>query len=213
MDFGEKVERDHSGRVFELAQRGSSLTRTALLFYLGMTGIAFLWRAVWQAEPMLFTTDVERQIGVHFWRDGAVGLALGLLVVGLSQIWTEKTRWGQGLALRLSEMVGGLSRSQCLILAVASGVGEEFFFRGALQPVVGLLLASALFGGMHFGPGREWLPWTGFAVIMGLGFGLLYEMTGNLWAPIVAHSVINGINLPRVVRLHAEVSFDSAPEG
>ena len=66
--------------------------------------------------------------------------------------------------------------------------------------MVGLGWASLLFGLMHLGPDRAWLPWTGFAVVMGLGFGALYILTGGLWAPIVAHVVINGVNLPRLAR-------------
>ena len=85
-------------------------------------------------------------------------------------------------------------------MAVASGFSEELLFRGALQPRVGLLVASVLFGAVHFVPRRQLLPWTGFAIAVGLLFGWMFETTGNLVAPVVAHCVVNGVNLPLLIR-------------
>ena len=80
-------------------------------------------------------------------------------------------------------------------LALASGVAEEAFFRGALQPHVGLVAASLIFGVVHFVPRREFLPWTVFAVAAGFLLGWLFDTTGNLVAPVVAHTTINAVNL------------------
>ena len=74
-------------------------------------------------------------------------------------------------------------------------MAEEAFFRGALQPAAGWLLASLIFGAVHFVPRREFLPWTGFAILAGLLFGALFEATGNLVAPVVAHMLVNAVNL------------------
>ena len=46
----------------------------------------------------------------------------------------------------------------------------------------------------------EFLPWTGFAIGAGFLFGALFVWTGNLLAPVTAHVVVNGVNLPRLVR-------------
>jgi membrane protease YdiL (CAAX protease family) len=78
-------------------------------------------------------------------------------------------------------------------------VAEETFFRGALQPTLGWLPASLIFGLVHFAPRRELLPWTGFALCVGMVLGALFESTGNLVAPIVAHVGINAVNLRRLV--------------
>ena len=74
-------------------------------------------------------------------------------------------------------------------------MAEEALFRGALQPQVGLLAASLLFGLAHFAPRRELLPWTVFSLAAGLLLGTLFEETGNLVAPVVAHAGINAVNL------------------
>jgi membrane protease YdiL (CAAX protease family) len=73
-------------------------------------------------------------------------------------------------------------------------------FRGALQPAVGLVWASLIFGACHFLPRRELVAWSLFAALMGFAFGALYEWTGQLAAPIAAHALINGVNLPRLAR-------------
>jgi membrane protease YdiL (CAAX protease family) len=81
------------------------------------------------------------------------------------------------------------------VLAIASGVGEEAFFRGVIQPYVGIVMASLIFGLAHLAPRRDLLPWTLFSVLAGFLLGGLFEATGNLIAPVVAHAGINLVNL------------------
>ena len=185
-------------------QPGQRLVRLGVLLYAGMAGVALVWRVFIQGEPMFFVSTSVQDQGWMLWRDGALGVGAGLGVVLLSDLLTTRTQWGEALSRRLAQAVGPLTWSQCIVLALVSGLGEEMFFRGALQPAVGLGWASLLFGLMHFAPERALLPWTGFAAVMGVVFGLLYLGTGNLLAPILAHGVINGVNLPRLVRRHAQ---------
>lgn len=86
--------------------------------------------------------------------------------------------------------VGGL-----ILISVLSGVGEEVLFRGALLPLLGLVVSSVLFGLLHIGPDRRYLLWTAWAMVVGLLFGLLYEWTGGLIAPVVAHATHNAVTL------------------
>jgi membrane protease YdiL (CAAX protease family) len=86
------------------------------------------------------------------------------------------------------------------VLALSSGIAEEALFRGALQPVVGLVWASLLFALAHLVPRRELLPWSLFSLAAGFLLGGLYAATGNLVAPIVAHVVVNAANLRRLSR-------------
>ncbi|MGH7338501.1 MAG: lysostaphin resistance A-like protein, partial [Myxococcota bacterium] len=94
-----------------------------------------------------------------------------------------------------------LSLAECAALAALSGFAEEVFFRGALQPRLGWLAASVLFGLAHYPPRRTLWPWTGFALIAGGMFGALFEVTGNLAAPVTAHAVINAVNLRLLTRV------------
>ena len=92
-----------------------------------------------------------------------------------------------------------MSRAEVLALAVLSSVGEELFFRGAMQPTAGLWLTTTLFGLMHLPHRREFWPWTVSALVMGLIFGVLTEQTANLAGAIIAHFVINFLNLGHAV--------------
>lgn len=51
--------------------------------------------------------------------------------------------------------------------------------------IAALVISSVLFGVEH----NQWFA----GVVAGLGYGLLYMRTGNLWAPILAHAVTNGL--------------------
>ncbi len=84
-----------------------------------------------------------------------------------------------------------------LFLAVIiAPLGEESFFRGFLYPALkqrigltgGLIVAGVIFGLMHFDLLRL-VPLS----LGGIGLAWLYERTGTIYAPIVAHGVWNGI--------------------
>lgn len=92
-------------------------------------------------------------------------------------------------------LVDGARRGDLVLVSVFSGVGEEALFRGALQPLLGIWVTSLLFGALHVGPDRRYLLWTAWAIGAGLLFGLLYEWTGGLLAPMVAHVLHNALTL------------------
>jgi len=92
-------------------------------------------------------------------------------------------------------LVEGARARDLVLVSVMSGVGEEAFFRGALQPVLGIVATSLLFGALHVGPDRKYLAWTWWAVGAGFLFGALYEWTGGLLAPATAHVLHNAATL------------------
>jgi membrane protease YdiL (CAAX protease family) len=165
-----------------------------------MALVAVLWRVGLYGEPIFYASSEAEQQGLSWIRNITLGVVVGGTVVGISYVLTSLTGWGERLARELARTLGPLSVPDALLMAAASGFAEELLFRGALQPRAGLILASLLFGVVHFVPRREMLPWTGFAIAVGLLFGLMFEQTGNLIAPVVAHTVVNGVNLPLLVR-------------
>jgi hypothetical protein len=175
-----------------------------LLFYGAMAIVAVLWRVGLYREPIFFSSQAFASGELLWLRDLGIGLGVGAAIVVLSNLVTRFTQWGENLARAMAEALGPLSTPDAILLACASGLAEEMFFRGALQPRVGLVLASLLFGIVHFVPRRDFLPWTGFALCAGFVFGALYDATGNLLAPVVAHAVVNGINLPMLVSQHGK---------
>jgi uncharacterized protein len=157
--------------------------RGALGFYGVLLGAAVLWRSVLLGEPLLFASEEAARAGLHPLRDLALGAACGLAASAASGLAERRTAWGRRLAAELAGLVGPVSRAEAAALALASGVAEEAFFRGALQPSVGLVAASALFALVHVPASRGLRPWPVLALAAGLGLGLLFEATGSLVAP------------------------------
>ncbi len=168
-----------------------------------MAGVALVWRQWGYEEPILYVSAEAARRGVSPGSDLALGLAAGAVLLAASHLATRTTRWGEELARALAEALGSIPLAGAIGLALASGIAEEMLFRGALQPRVGWMAAGVLFGLVHFAPRRELLPWTGFAIVAGLLFGGLFQVTGNLVAPIVAHVLVNAVNIPFLVRSHA----------
>jgi len=129
----------------------------------------------------------------------ALGLVLGLIVVALTRVATSRYQWARDLYTSFKDLLGPLSGREIVILALASSIGEELLFRGALMPWVGVWVQAAVFAVLHIGPGRRFLPWTVSAFVLGVAFGLLAKWTGNIGGPIAAHFTINYLNLRFIV--------------
>lgn len=130
-----------------------------------------------------------------------IGVTVGIVVVLLSRLAVRYTAWGQFLHRDFRHLLGPLSSREILILALASSVGEELLFRGALQPWIGLWPQAILFALLHIGPGWRFAPWTVSALVLGVGFGYMFEWTGDLGGPIAAHFIINYLNLHFIARV------------
>jgi membrane protease YdiL (CAAX protease family) len=132
-----------------------------------------------------------------------VGVAAGLIVVGLTRLATRHFQWARDLHASFKDLLGPLTGREIVILAVASSIGEETLFRGALQPWLGVWLQAVVFALLHVGPGKRFVPWTISALVLGVAFGWLAVWTENLGAPIAAHFTINFMNLRYIVRARA----------
>lgn len=123
------------------------------------------------------------------------GIAVGLGVVGLTRLATRHFAWAQHLHVSFHDLLGPLTGREIVILALASSIGEELLFRGALLPWLGPWWQAVAFALLHVGPGKRFLPWTLSAFVLGAAFGWLAVGTTNLGAPIAAHFTINFLNL------------------
>lgn len=124
-----------------------------------------------------------------------LGLALALTTTASTRWLVGWASWARTLRAQMRPFLAGASPLELALLALLSGVAEELFFRGALQPWVGLTASSLAFGLLHIGPTRAFLPWTLWAVVMGFLFGAITLVTGQLAGAIVAHVAINAVNL------------------
>jgi membrane protease YdiL (CAAX protease family) len=203
-------DEDEIGRatVDPSAPNPQGFVRSALIFYGLMGCAALLWRMAVPGQSILHPSF---EAATDAWSlSGALlaGLAVGLVAVLISELLTRWTNLGEALADVLGEGLAGIGTGDAILLALASGIAEEMLFRGALQPAVGLFWASLIFGACHFLPRKELALWSVYAVLMGFAFGWLYEWTGQLVAPIAAHALVNGINLPRLARRYETRSED-----
>jgi membrane protease YdiL (CAAX protease family) len=160
----------------------------AALFYGALAVVAAVWCGLRGFEvPLLGESGVASLLlgFVTATCTVSLGLLAYLLLPALRNISEE-------LAPRL---VDGADRTGLVLISVFSGVGEEAFFRGAVQQEFGLVVASLLFGLAHVGPDRRYLVWTAWAVMAGFVFGFVYDLSGGLLAPVVAHAGHNAATL------------------
>lgn len=123
------------------------------------------------------------------------GISVAIPVIYFSTISLTRFKWAGEMEKLFSQVLVPLKTSEIAIIAVTSGICEEIFFRGGLQPILGLVITSMLFGLAHFPFKRELVPWTIMATLMGFVLGLLFNWSGSLIAPIAAHVAINFINI------------------
>ena len=167
---------------------GPRFVTFAALFYGSLTVATVLWAALRGFDLRLAGDSLALSLALGIMTP-LVTVSLGLLAYRLLPVLRAIA---EELAPRL---VDGAGRGTLVLISVFSGVGEEVFFRGAVQQEFGLVVASLLFGVVHVGPDRRYLVWTVWAVLAGFLFGALYDVTGGLLAPILAHAVHNAATL------------------
>jgi membrane protease YdiL (CAAX protease family) len=125
-----------------------------------------------------------------------LGSAFAAAVVIGTRVLVEHTAWAKNLHRDLRPMTVGLDGTGMLMIAAFSALAEELVFRGLLLPWLGILPQALVFGVVHAqlsGPSR-WV-WVTWASLVGLALGVMFVLTGSLLGPMLAHALINGLNL------------------
>jgi uncharacterized protein len=172
---------------------------------------AFLFALIVHKQPSVYLgfkrKATFKQVGIVI-LIGVVGIAVGGLLAEVNE-WipisksleatfkaAEKKYADQVLLIaKMNNVVDYLSAM--LIIALLPAIFEELFFRGALQqlltqwfkmPIVAILVTSIVFSAIH-------LSYYGFLTraFLGVGLGLVYYYSKNIWLPIIIHFVNNGI--------------------
>lgn len=122
----------------------------------------------------------------------AAGVVVGGLLAAVN-LWLLHRRGGLWRRVRaavdevLVPTFSVLGSGQIVVVSVAAGIGEELFFRGWLQPLFGLPVASVAFGLAHVA-GARMLAFGVWATGMGVVMGGLALATGGILAPVTAHA-------------------------
>lgn len=147
-------------------------------------------------------------IGVKsFWIQVLVGLLFGIIsakagwqIVDLPIMAKTKTFFSNLIQpLKLNNI-------QIVFISICAGVGEELFFRGAIQPMLGIWITSILFVLLHGYLNPFNLPLTYYGIYMVLVIGVMGLMTEHLGivTAMIAHTMIDIILL-------RELTVTSAP--
>ena len=113
----------------------------------------------------------------------ATALISGILMLIFGQELTDASSFNQQIIQQLPG-IGGI-----LLMGLLTGVGEEFLFRGALQPVLGIWLTSFLFALSH-------IQYLNPAILVIFVLGLFLGYSRNKWGLLTAvwtHAVYNSL--------------------
>ncbi len=183
---------------------GETFTPVILAAALGVLlpcGVA----AWWHGQNLASAFDVRPAI-----RHLLIGAVAGLLawapaaaLAGLSSRLRPPT---PEFLAHLAESIPDDTLGTILAMAavgVAAPVAEELVFRGLLFRLArdrwgwprAMVLTALFFGVMHF------QPWSLFGVVgLGVLLAVLYQWTGSLVAPMVAHGVHNAVSMALLLR-------------
>jgi uncharacterized protein len=167
------------------------LLSLALEGLLGLFGVLWIWQQ---------GRELAGVVGFS-WNGAAGGLTAGAAAFAvIIQVYEriaprfgplrEWRKWMEEQLVPFLEPVGVWT---ALGISVSAGVGEELFFRGAMQPVIGLAPTALIFGLAHVGGllRREAIPLFLFTLLFGLLGGWAYEQVSALWPLIVAHTAFD----------------------
>ena len=172
----------------------NTLALAASVWYGLMTFVAVLW--LWLRD---------RQEVLSSQATGEVGALVSLLIGAVAGFGISGVIWLLArylppfarLESRLKDAVGEPAEAEIVVIALASAIGEEIFFRGALLDQVGPYFSTLIFGLLHTGPAL--LLWGLMATVLGLVFAMMVEGGLGLLSVTVAHALINFITLRRMV--------------
>jgi membrane protease YdiL (CAAX protease family) len=171
--------------------------RFAAVAYASIGAIAWIFAELWGKGSPLTIANAWLPLSpdARLVYSGLFGMAFGAAVIVVTRALVSHFAWARHLHSELRPVASSMSVSVIWLLAALSAFGEEICFRGLLQPFLGVVLQAAVFGAVHQMPGKSRWVWVAWASIMGLALGAMFQLTGSLLGPLIAHALINGFNL------------------
>ena len=125
--------------------------------------------------------------------------------MNLPEFLSDFEEWCRNMEDQAEQLTNGLLASAAILptiiniltIGVLTGIGEEFFFRGAFQkmliwckvnPHAAIWIAAIVFSTLHF-------QFFGFIprLLLGAFFGYIYWWSGNIWVNSLAHALNNSL--------------------
>ena len=149
------------------------------------------------------------------WLQIIIGLAFGII--------TAKAGWQivelpilQKTKVFFTQIIKPLQLSvlEIILISICAGIGEEMFFRGVVQPVLGIWATAVLFVLLHgyLNPFNMPLTYYGIYMVVVIGvIGLFTEYLGIVSA-MMAHTVIDFILLRELSNVELPVNNSESEE-
>jgi membrane protease YdiL (CAAX protease family) len=186
------------------------LGRDDLIRIAGLSGL--LWLSV--GAIILYFRDIPTfsvfQSSIGLFEELGIGLAFGLFF-GLLANSMMRIKGFRHIAddLPVNKVVkqADLNIWDVVLISLIAGITEEWLFRGALQPVLGIIITSVLFVAIH-GYFKFYNPYQvmfGFFVLcLSFGLGFVFEKAGLLGA-MAAHTLYDVIVMRSLIYQKARV--------
>ena len=147
------------------------------------------------------------------WREIGLGIVLGIsawmaVILALIAIAGVLLALGYKDAMpqqppAMVPFIAGLPVLIRLLISLSAGVVEETFFRGFLQPRIGIVLSTAFFALAHLSYGQPFML-VGITMLS-LIYAFLVKWRQNVWPAVAAHALFDGVQLlvivPGVLRM------------
>jgi len=168
-------------------------------YFLGFLGFSGRSSFSWKRQFGLETPNLWREIGIGLVA-GAGAWAAVLAVLILVGIIIVAVGGDEAMPQEPSPLIpwiAGLPIVVRLAVSASAGFFEELFFRGFLQPRIGIALSTAFFVLAHANYEQP-LMLVGIGLLSVI-YGLLVRWRQNIWPAIVAHALFDAVQLLVVV--------------
>lgn len=183
-----------------------------VLGFAGFPGYGAEGRNGWIAQLGFKATSIWREIGLGL----AVGVGAWFVVlVALTSVallvwWLGGAEYLPTEPPSVVPWIAGLPIAVRLLVSLSAGVVEETFFRGFLQPRVGLALSTGLFVLAHVSYEQP-LMLVGIT-LLSLIYGLLVVWRQNIWPAIAAHTLFDAMQLLVIIPWALKLLEEGGPE-
>lgn len=143
---------------------------------------------------------------LHSWRGGwgpslwpwVAGVSFIVLSIIFLVIVSSIFQWAMELEKVLQQILTPLSYLHIVLLAIIGALIEEWFFRGVLMSHFGLIVATIVYALCHLLADLRLWPWALWALVSGLFFGWLKNVSDSLLLVATIHASLNFLWLLRL---------------
>ena len=156
-------------------------------------------RSLFAAHLGFRTPAPGREIAFGLGAGLAIWLVVLIVLLGIAGVMVALggERFLPKQAPAVIPWIAGLPVGIRILLSLSAGVVEETFFRGLLQPRVGIALSTGCFVLAHASYGQPFML-VGVA-LLSLIYAFLVRSRQNLWPAIAAHALFDGVQLLVVI--------------